>query len=800
MNARRAPAAWRLAVTGRVQGVGFRPFVYRLAHTHRLSGFVLNAGGQVDIHVEGPAAALAAFRRELLARAPPLARPRLGAEQAVPAAGFTAFTIESSRPGRKPEIHVPPDQFACADCLAEMSDPGERRYRYPFINCTQCGPRYTIIRALPYDRPNTTLAGFPLCAACAAEYREPLDRRFHAQPLACPVCGPHLVFVPSPPADRSPAGNQSSSISTPTAGREPASISSPLPQAAEGTGAGAIAIDGDEAALAAGVQAILAGQIVAVRGIGGYHLICDAAHEAAVRRLRQRKRRPNKPLAVMVPLAGKDGVSAARRLAALSPGQAQMLADPMRPIVLAPLQPGAGLAAGIAPGLGEIGLMLPYSPLHHLLLAACGRPLVATSGNISGEPVLTTPADAETRLREVADAFVHHNRPIERPADDPVYREIAGVLRPLRLGRGNAPLEMDLPFKLNHPVLAAGAFMKNTVALAWDDRLIVSPHIGELETPRARAVFGQVVEDLQRLYGIRALAVVCDAHPDFPNSRWARDSGLAVTPVFHHHAHAAALAGEFKIDKAILVFTWDGVGYGADGTLWGGEALLGRPGAWRRFASLLPFRLPGGEQAVRQPWRTALSLAWTAGTPWPAAPPAPDLLHRAWQRGINSPLTSAAGRLFDGAAALAGLVGEASYDGQGPMELEAASTGADVTPIILPLNADDQNVQRLDWRPLVSVLSNPALPAAERGAIFHESLAAALAAQAHAARTACGIDTVGLTGGVFQNRRLTDSAARRLRELGFNVLIPERLPLNDAGISYGQIVEYAFQNSSLYKL
>jgi len=749
-------AARRLTVGGRVQAVGYRPFVYRLAHRLGVNGWVYNATGQVEIAAEAAAEVLDRFARDLVTAAPPLARPRLLADEAASVEGFDAFQIRESQGGGKARIHVPPDQFACDECLAEMRDPGERRYRYPFINCTQCGPRYTIIRAMPYDRPNTTLAGFPLCADCEAEFTNPLDRRFHAQPLACAGCGPHLTYTS---ADR--------------------------------------VVEGNEAALARCVEDVRRGAIVAVRGIGGYHLVCDATDELAVARLRKRKRRPSKPFAVMVPAAGDDGLDRVRELARPDELQAASLADPGRPIVLVPGRADSVLAEGVAPGLDEVGLMLPYSPLHYLLLEALDRPIVATSGNVSGEPVITDAAEAHRRLADVADAYLDHDRPIQRPADDPVMREVAGAVRPIRIGRGNAPLELSLPVRLESPLLAVGAFLKNTVALAWDDRVVISPHIGELGSRRSRRMFAQVSADLQSLYGVEARQLACDAHPGFPNSRWARDSGLPVTGIFHHHAHASALAGEFGIDEPMLVFTWDGVGYGEDDGLWGGEALVGRPGAWQRKASFKPFRLPGGDRVVHEPWRTALSLTWASDIHWPGAPVSDVMLRRAWVLGINSPYTSAVGRLFDAAAVLLGLVHNASYEGEGPMRLEAACGGAEVEAMELPLEEDLMGVWRTDWTPLIRRLAENGSPLPRLAALFHGSMALALARQAERLRTEHGVTTVGLAGGVFQNRRLAASAGRRLRESGFRVLLPETLPANDAAISYGQVIELAARQSMM---
>ena len=744
--------ARRVTITGRVQGVGFRPFLYRLAHACAVTGWVRNEAGRVEAHVEGAPEAVQRFVAGIVAQAPPLARPRVDGVEAAPADGYGEFRIVASCAGDASDAHLPPDQFACDDCLAEMADPAARRHRYPFINCTQCGPRYTIIARLPYDRPNTAMAGFPLCPDCRREYEDPLDRRFDAQPLACPVCGPRLSL-------RSAAG-------------EP--------------------VDDTEGALAACVAALRAGQIVAVKGIGGYHLMCDATDAAAVARLRAHKPRPDKPLAVMVAMAGADGLEAVRRVAEPTPEEAALLRDPMRPIVLARRRPGSPLAEAIAPGLAEVGLMLPYSPLHHLLLREVGGPLVATSGNVSGEPVLTEAGEIEARLGHAVDAFLHHDRPILRPADDALFRRLAGAMRPLRLGRGCAPAELTLPFDLGVPLLAVGAQMKNTVALAWGRRVVVSPHIGELDTPRGLAIFEQVAADLQALYGVQARRLACDAHPHYTVSRWARQRALPVTEVFHHHAHAAALAGEHGIAEPLLVFTWDGVGYGEDATLWGGEALLGRPGHWQRVASFRPFRLPGGDRAGREPWRSAAALCWEVGRSWGGVTEDVGLLRQAWWRSVNSPVTTAAGRLFDAAAALTGLCHTGSFEGQGPMWLEAAARVA-AEAIPLPLVCDPHDVWRSDWAPLLPMLLDEALPVAERAAIFHASLVDALVDQAVRVREGSRVVRVGLTGGCFQNRILTEAAVTRLEGAGFQVLFHAQVPCNDAGISYGQIIESGFR-------
>jgi hydrogenase maturation protein HypF len=739
--------ATHFVVSGRVQGVGFRPFVYRLAQRFGLNGWVQNRLGQVDILVEGTTQHLIAFATALLAEAPPLSQPHILEQRPTPATGISNFTIRPSTNHAQPDIHVPPDYFTCEACLAELFDPQDRRYRYPFINCTQCGPRYTLIEQLPYDRAATSMRGFVLCAACRAEYDNPLDRRFHAEPLACPQCGPQLLF-----------------------------------KNGEGTFM-------SEAALAAAVAALRAGQIVAVKGVGGYHFMCDAGSDAAVLRLRDRKVRPHKPLAVMFP-----DLASVRRTAVLSDDEAVFLASPLRPILLLRQRADHPLAPQLAPGLMEIGAMLPYSPLHHLLLADFAAPLVATSANLSGEPVLTDNAEVETRLAGVADAFLHHNRPIVRPADDPVFRVSAGVARTLRLGRGTAPLEMTLPFTLETPLLAVGGHTKNTIALAWDQRVVISPHIGDLGSLRSMAVFEQVIGDLQKLYRVTPTRVVCDAHTGYASSRWARASGLALTTVFHHRAHASALAGEYPDIDHWLMFTWDGVGYGEDSTMWGGEALFGSPGKWVRTASMRPFYVLGGDAVGREPWRAAAALAWETGTGWAGLPANTELIHTVWQRRINTQQTSAVGRLFDAAAAFTGLIHHASFEGQGPMWLEAACRDDTCDAIPLPLNRDEQGVWRTDWAPLIPMLINTAFSTHQRADLFHTSLAHALLAQVRAVQTTHPVQCIGLAGGVFQNRRLTEQVVSLLTSAGLQVRLTQNIPVNDGGICFGQIIETGYQH------
>lgn len=743
----------RLKVRGRVQGVGFRPFVRRLAIVHELTGWVRNEGGGVSIHIEGSKEATSSFLAVLISGAPPASGPEIETVENANFGHFRDFAIHASSAGPLNSAVLPPDLFVCSDCLEELRDPSERRYRYPFINCTQCGPRYTIIGRLPYDRHNTAMARFSLCADCRREYEDPADRRYHAQPLACAGCGPTLEL-------RARNGHEG----------DPQVIA---------TGQGALY----EVAVLLSMEAI-----IGVQGVGGFHLMCDARSEAAVTRLRERKRRPDKPLAVMVGMEGGDGLDQARALAHLTEEDERALVDPVRSIVLVRKRNGSDLATGIAPGLNEVGILLPYSPLHALLLQDFGAPLIATSGNRSGDAVETQSRSALENLSDVADVFLLHDRPILRPADDPVYRTIAGKARPMRLGRGNAPLQITLPFSVPRPTLAVGGQLKNTIALAWENRAVISPHVGDLDTPRSQAAFRAAANDLQKLFGIRAEAVACDLHPEYTSTRWARKTGLPLSPVQHHFCHASALMGEHAELSDVLVFTWDGVGLGEDRSLWGGEALLGRPGCWRRVGTFRPFRLPGGERAAREPWRSALGMCWESGLAWCAPNSDLGLLRQAWERGLNAPFTTSVGRLFDGAAALIGLLVKSTYEGQAPMMLEAVATNGPA--IELPLRREG-HLMSTDWAPLLAHLLDRSTDTPERSAIFHESLAKVVHDQAIAVRELTPVTKVGLTGGVFQNRRLTERAVALLSASNFDVLLPVRVPGNDAGLSFGQIVEAA---------
>lgn len=757
--------ARRLVLSGQVQGVGFRPFVFNLASRLGLNGHVRNLSGRVEIHAQGTLGALDHFQKLLIEAAPTLARPILASVSDREPLRLAGFQITSSDACNPSDVHLPTDRFLCDECLHELFDTADRRYRHPFITCTQCGPRYTLIESLPYDRARTSMAAFELCEACRAEYGNPADRRFHAEPLSCPDCGPTLAFKSRNESPSSPPDN--------------------------------------ETALAAAITALRDGLIVAVRGIGGYHLMCDAANSQAVDTLRHRKHRPAKPLAVLFPLAGVDGLDVVRSCVTLDDASAQALKDPVRKIVLVPRQSNAKLAPQIAPGLDAIGVLLPYSPLHALLTSDFGAPLVATSGNISGEPVITEPAEAEARLGDIADAFLHHDRPILHPADDPVVRIIGGTARAIRLGRGTAPLELTLPTPLDKPVLACGGQMKCTIGIGFANRAVLSPHIGELESPRALAVFERLTSDLPSLYGISPQVVVCDAHPGYRNTRWALSGTRRVIKVLHHHAHASALAAEHPHIRRWLVFAWDGVGFGADGTLWGGEALLGSPGHWQRVASIRPFRPPGGDLAAREPWRCAAGALWEMDAPFAPALPENDarLTRTAWERNVNAPQTSAIGRLFDAAAHIIMSTRTASFEGEAAMHLEAlaAATESANTTVPTPITLDPKGVLRSDWSPLLTELADNSEAPRRRARLFHESLAAMLVDQACAIRDgnhdegphdgAAPFEAVGLTGGVFQNKLLTEIVLERLASAGLQSLMPVQVPANDGGLAFGQIVE-----------
>jgi hydrogenase maturation protein HypF len=741
-----------------------------------LTGWVKNCSGEVSILVQGNDQNIQLFKQVILDRHPPLAKPFIDSIKTIEHEPVNTFIIKESVAGKYAQGHIPPDFFTCNDCLDEISNSQERRYRYPFINCTQCGPRYTIIKDLPYDRPNTSLSTFPLCDACHSEYSDTLDRRFHAQPLACAKCGPSLSFFE--------AGNSENTVTD------------------------------NEAAIAKAIQILKQGKILAVKGVGGYHLMCDATNEQAVQSLRKRKHRPDKPLAVMFSASGTDSLAQLKHyciFATKNKGkvEAKTITSPQRPILLIKAKKGL-LADSINPGLNEVGVMLAYSPLHHLILKDFGLPVVATSGNLSGEPVLTDNTQAQIRLRKMADAFLQHNRPILRPADDTVIRIIDNKKRLLRIGRGFAPLELNLPFYLNKPVLAVGGQMKNTIALAWNNRVVISPHIGELDSKRSIAVFSQVIDDLCHLYRVKPEQIICDAHPDYYSSRYAENyslkNAIPLIKVQHHKAHASILYGDFflnnlsfKDNKAWLVFCWDGSGLGDDQTIWGGEGFYGQAGNWQRVTSIKPFYLQGGDKAAREPWRSACALLWSSKE-WktnkylPAAEKN-SLAFQAWNKRINTIQSTSMGRLFDAASALIGLGKKSSFEGQGPMLLESLINGSkpEFKESALSLY-QKKGLLIADWSELLPVLMNTDSSIEQRALYFHLKIAETLIAKAIKIKSIQGDFRIGLSGGVFQNKFLSEYILQRLKEENFEAYLPEKIPYNDAGLAFGQIIEGHFYN------
>jgi hydrogenase maturation protein HypF len=731
-----------LCVSGTVQGVGFRPFVHRLALELELGGWVQNRSGTVWIALEGDAAPLADFCARVIRDAPPLARPQIQHQHSEPLLiARRGFAILPSRSDQIADIHLPADTHLCADCRRELFDPQDRRYRYPFINCTQCGPRYTLIAGLPYDRPRTSMAAFPLCPACEAEYRDPHNRRFHAEPVACPACGPQLAWRGATTAAR-------------------------------------------EAALQAALGALRGGEIIAVRGVGGYHLMTDACNEDAVARLRLRKQRPARPFAVLFDERGEDGAAMLRRFLQPSAEELRLLQSPQRPIVLAAQAAPALLAASVAPGMPRIGAMLPHSPLQALLSEGFGGPLLATSGNLSGEPICLDPHEAEARLGRIADGFLHHDRPIVRPAEDSVWQVFGERATPIRIGRGEAPQAWRLAKPLAQPTLALGGEQKVCIALGWGDRAVVSPHIGDLAHPESLDWLARVVADFTRLYQVAPRQIALDAHPQYRSREWARATGLPCIQIWHHHAHVSALAAEHPDVHQWLCLSWDGVGLGPDGSLWGGECLLGAPGHWQRVARLRPFRLPGGEAASREGWRSAAGMLWEAGRTAPHWHPQIDTLHAAWQRGLNSPPTSAIGRLFDGAAALLGICLEASFEGEGPMRLQALAETVDHGPRWPVVWRQNEGLWELDWASWLDGLLDEHIGKAHRAWALHDALARALPALIERLALPQSL-ALGGCGGVFQNALLVS----RLAAQGLDVILPQRQPANDGGLALGQLIE-----------
>ena len=751
----------RIRIQGIVQGVGFRPFVYGLALRFGLVGFVYNDSDGVTVEIEGRVADLTAFLRALRAEPPPLARiDAIASEQIAPRYKST-FIIAHSQTGTQRGTLISPDTATCDDCLRELFDVNDRRYGYPFINCTNCGPRFTIVQDVPYDRDKTTMRVFPLCPLCQQEYNNPLNRRFHAQPNACPVCGPQVRLLDGPEGDVH-----------------------------------------DINVIATAAQRLASGTILTIKGLGGYHLACDALNEEAVQRLRQRKHREAKPFALMV-----SDLHTARQLCSVSDAEAALLQSRHRPIVLLEQLPDCPVASGVAPVHNTLGIMLPYAPLHSLLLRAfaaalpAGRlaVLVMTSGNLSDEPIAYRDDDAQERLASIAEGMLTHNRAIHMRCDDSVMRIAAGDQQFLRRSRGYAPEPIPLSFDLPLPLLACGAHLKNTFCLGKRRQAFLSHHIGDLENLETLTSFREGIEHFQRLFDIYPEVVAYDLHPEYLATKYALDTDMPrKIGVQHHHAHIASVLAEHGLTGPVIGVAADGTGYGTDGAVWGCEIMLADLRGFKRLSHLAYVPLPGGEQAVRQPWRVAAAyLSQAYGDAFLALdiPFVRQLERSKWRtlsqmiaRGLNSPLTSSLGRLFDAVAALLGLRHEVIYEGQAAIELEivAEKTGqVDSYPFAIE---DETGV--LDVSPMIRAIVGDiqqGVPVPQIAARFHRTIAELLATACVKAREQTGLNEIALSGGVFQNRLLLEQLITRLEALTFQVYINRRVPPNDGGLSLGQL-------------
>ena len=749
-----------LRVEGIVQGVGFRPFVYSLATGLGLGGLVGNDVDGVFAEIEGPPAAVGEFLRRLEREAPPLARIERVTTSVMPPAGTASFTIAPSGPnapdGRRGTL-IAADTATCSDCLRELSDPADRRYRYPFINCTNCGPRFTIVRDVPYDRPLTTMAGFAMCEPCAAEYHDPADRRYHAQPVCCPACGPRLALL--------------------GAAGEPLNREEPLGAAAE---------------------LLRDGRIVAVKGLGGYHLAANAAHDDAVAALRARKHREDKPFAVLA-----AGLAAARALCEVDDAAAALLTSRARPIVLLPRLPGAPVAPAAAPGNRHLGIMLPYTPLHHLLAGAMAGPILLTSGNVSDEPIAYRDEDALARLSGIADAFLTHDRAIHIRTDDSVTRVFRGRPLPVRRSRGYVPEPVAVPAGFPRQVLACGAELKNTFCLAKERHAFVSHHIGDLENVETLRSFTEGIEHFRRLFDVDPRVVAYDLHPEYLSTKYALDlAEVDLVGVQHHHAHVASCLADNGWPAGpgaggpVIGVAFDGTGYGTDGTLWGGEFLIADYAGFERAGHLAAVPLPGGQAAIRQPWRIAaayldgldgldagsLDVMRRNSAQWPA-------IVAMARKGVNAPLTSSAGRLFDAVAALLGVRDAINYEGQAAIELEQLADPAERGAYHAAIDAREAfHVRGADLIRAAAGDLMAGVPPAVIAARFHNGVAAVVEAACLRIRDRRALITVALSGGVFQNMLLLNQVVARLESRGFTVLTHSRVPCNDGGISLGQAV------------
>jgi hydrogenase maturation protein HypF len=739
----------RILVEGIVQGVGFRPFVHALAHELGLAGIVGNDTTGVFVEVEGSPADVARFSDSLRTQAPPLAVVERVTADRVEPTGQGGFSIVESASGGERQTLISPDTATCEDCLRELFDPADRRHRYAFVNCTNCGPRFTIVKDVPYDRPFTTMAGFAMCAECAREYHDPASRRFHAQPLCCPDCGPTLRLI-------------------------------------DGDGR---AVDGDPLETAAAL--LCGGEVMAVKGLGGYHLAAAADDDDAVAALRTRKHREDKPFAVMA-----ADIEQARRVCLVGPADEALLASPRRPIVLLSRRSDAEVGQSVAPGNRFLGVMLPYTPLHHLLSRQLGRPFVLTSGNVSDEPIAYTDADALERLAPIADHFLVNNRPIHTRTDDSVTRSFGGRELLLRRSRGHVPQPLTLPGSLPRPVLACGAELKSTFCVGKDRRAFVSHHIGDLENFETLRSFTDGIEHFCRLFDVRPGLVAHDLHPEYLSTKYALDlDGVELEGVQHHHAHVAScLADNGERGPAIGV-AFDGLGYGTDGTIWGGELLVADLVGFERVGHFEPVPMPGGTAAIREPWRMAaasLDLCYEGGVPEDL-----DVVRRNRRRWeeivrlararVNSPLTSSVGRLFDAVSAILGVRDRVNYEGQAAIELEQLADPKEAG--VYQATIGSGWPFRISGADLVRAVVDD-LRAGEEPAIiaarFHNGVAATIVGTCEVIGARTGLRTVALSGGVFQNLLLLERTVGRLERAGFSVLLHSRVPPNDAGISLGQ--------------
>ncbi len=740
----------RLHVNGIVQGVGFRPFVYRLAKQYQLTGFVCNSASGVEIEVEGPADRLPDFIHDLKTKAPPLASYSAVTAESVATVGDPLFVIRASDAHGKVATLIPPDIAVCEDCLAELFDPTDRRYRYPFANCTNCGPRYTIIENIPYDRPFTSMRHFAMCDDCRSEYHDPADRRFHAQPNACPVCGPHVTLFD---ADQTVIAEKEEAIDR------------------------TIALLGQ-------------GDIVAIKGLGGFHLAVDATNSKAVQRLRERKGREEKPLAVMV----RDQETA-QRYCAFDAASLAALTSPQSPIVLAPKKHPHALADTVAPGTDRFGVMLPYTPLHHLLFDSDLTALVMTSANYSEEPICIGNDEAFSRLGEIADYFLLHNRDIYLRSDDSVVWSMGGRMRTIRQSRGYVPRPITLAAD-GPPVLGVGAELKNTICLLKDQQALVSQHVGDLKNLEAYDFFKKTIDHLVRIFEVEPELAVHDLHPVYLSTRWAEEQNkLPVLAVQHHHAHLAACLAENGAEGPAIGLILDGTGYGTDGTIWGGEVLVGDLLRFERYGHFEPMPLPGGDAAVEAPWRTAVAYLHEAydgelpDLPFLAMHDIGPIVEMAAKR-FNSPLTSSCGRLFDAVAALSGGRQTIRYEAQAAIEFMQACQDLDNKPFPFEIE-NGKNGLILSVRAIIRAAAEAVRGGAsfaEISARFHRTLIDLFLKVALRASRETGIKTVALSGGVFQNRLLFEGVLPVLKENGMEVLTHAELPTNDGCMSFGQAV------------